>query len=176
MSSRRATRQCCTCDFTGVLSQRGQCEPCAEAGKRIIVNELLCYTNHSLDRSSVQAIWDAIIIFCHPDEIKAAKTLLWGVYTDILPETHDGRDSYVRAAHEKETSEIIDAMLKISELTDDEQFQFAALNLTRIPNHAPEEINIAFVLQRLIEIEKKKTYYGESCREKYGTYFDPVWY
>ena len=67
-------------------------------------------------------------------------------------------------------------MLKISELTDDEQFQFAALNLTRIPNHAPEEINIASVLQRLIEIEKKKTYYGESCREKYGTYFDPVWY
>ena len=119
MSSRRATRQCCTCDFTCVLSQRGQCEPCAEAGKRIIVNELMCYTNHSLDRSSVQAIWDAIINFYHPDEIKTAKTLLWGVYTEILPETNDRRDLYVRAAHEKEISEIIDAMLKISELTDD---------------------------------------------------------
>ena len=155
MSSRRATRQCCTCDFTGVLSQRGQCEACAKADKRIIVNELLCYTNHSLDRSSVQAIWDAIINCYHPDEIKTAKTLLWCVYSDILPETHDRRDLYVRAAHEKETSEIIDAMLKISELPDDEQFQFAALNLTRIPNHSPEEINIASVLQKLIEIEKK---------------------
>ena len=125
MSSRRAPRQCCTCNFKGVLNQRGQCEPCAEAGKRIIVNELLCYTNHSLDRSSVQAIWDATINLYHPDEIKTAKTLLCGVDSDILPETHDKRDSYVGAAHEKETSEI---MFKISELTDDKQFHFAALS------------------------------------------------
>ena len=50
--------------------------------------------------------------FYHPDDIKTAKTLLCGVDSDILPETHDRRDSYVGAAHEKETSEIIDAMLK----------------------------------------------------------------
>ena len=68
-------------------------------------------------------------------KLRLQKHFSWGVYTEILPETHNRRDSYVRAAHEKETSEIIDAMLKISELPNDEQFQFAALNLARIPNH-----------------------------------------
>ena len=111
--------------------------------------------NHHIDRCSVQAIWDSVTDFYHPDEIKSAKTLLWGIYGDILPDTHDRRDPIARGAHEKETSEMIDAMSKISALDEEEQFIYVASNLNRLPNHNPEEINIASVLQRLIDIEKR---------------------
>ena len=158
MPTKKGQNVCCTCGFTGELAQRGQCATCQQAGKPIIINELLCYANHHIDKSSAQAIWDAISNFYHPDEIKSAKSILWAVYSDILPDTHDRRDSVARPAHEKEVWDIIEAVTKVTEMSDienGEPFMFVSCDLNRLPNHAPEEINIASVLQRLIDIEKK---------------------
>ena len=63
-----------------------------------------------------------------------------------------------RPAHEKEVWDIIEAVTKITEMSDienGEPFMFVSCDLTRLPNHAPGEINIASVLQRLIDIKKK---------------------
>ena len=100
-------------------------------------------------------MWQTIIKFYHPDEIKIAKCLLWNVYGADLPETQDRRDSSVRAAHEKETWDIIEGIRYVSELDDEEQMCFVAYELNRVPNHAPEEINVADILQRVIKLERK---------------------
>ena len=158
MPTKKGQNVCCTCGFTGELAQSGQCATCQQAGKRIIINELLCYANHHIDKSSAQAIWDAISNFYHPDEIKSAKSILWAVYSDILPDTHARRDSVVRPAHEKEVWDIIEAVTKVTEMSDienGEPFIFVSCDLNRLPNHAPEEIDIASVLQKLIDREKK---------------------
>ena len=157
MPTKKCQNVFCTCGFKGELAQRGQCATCQQAGKRIIINELLCYANHHIDKSSAQAIWDAISNFYHPDEIKSAKSILWTVYSDILPDTHDRRNSVARPAHEKEVWDIIEAVTKITEMSDienGEPFMFVSCDLNRLPNHAPEEINIVSV-QRLFDIEKK---------------------
>lgn len=151
----RGNRVCYTCGFTGALGQRGQCQACVDSDNRIIVNELLCYARHHVDRSSGQAIWDAITNFYTADEIKMAKGILWSVYDDVLPDTHDRRDSIARSAYEREAWDIIEAMVKLSESDTEEHFIFVAINLNRLPNHAPEEINVASILQRLINVERK---------------------
>ena len=155
MVPRRGTRVCNTCGFACELVQRGQCQACVDSSRRIILNELLCYAHHHVDRSSAQALWEAVTNFYHPDEIKAAKSILWDSYSDILPDTQQHRDSLARAAHEKEAWEIIDALIKIRDSNDEEYFQFVALDFNRLLNHGPEEISVASVLQRVIDIERQ---------------------
>ena len=65
-------------------------------------------------------MWQTIIKFYHPDEIKIAKCLLWNVYGAALPESQACRDSSVRAAHEKETWDIIEGVRYVSELDEEE--------------------------------------------------------
>ena len=113
------------------------------------MSELLCYVNHHINRCRVQAIWDSVTDFYHPDELKSAKTLLWGIYGDILPDTHERRDSIATGAHQKDTSEMINAMSNISATDKEEQSIYLASNFNRLPNHNPDEINIASVLQNI---------------------------
>ena len=120
----------------------------------VIMNELLTYVSFYFLNSSSDAIKNVLKNFYHPKEVSDAKVLLWQVATDRLPSLVIRQDSDLRSAKEADIVDIINAFRKMD--SDDADFpDFVCKNMDRIPKYAPEEIDLASVVQRLSVVEDK---------------------
>ena len=125
------------------------------ASLQIVWNELLAYVSYYRNQSTADALRRVVLGFFSPDDVSTAKKLLVkemrsldGVGQFIT----ERRNSAVRPAHEAETDDI----LSIFDAADMQQtldsFIFMASELNKLPKFAPEEVNLAAVVDRQVHV------------------------
>jgi hypothetical protein len=123
---------------------------------KLVVNEVLCYLQHNLNKYSTTNVKGTMSKFYTECEIQAAKELLFNIplVSGLVP-------SHSRKGNNKKFREIddivsvflvIDEKMLISSLPT-----FAAVNLSRIPTYTHEEENVGGILARLSSLEKEFT-------------------
>lgn len=117
----------------------------------IIVNELLTYVNHYINKSNIENIKRITISFYEKNEIIEAKRKIWEIEPS-LGEFPERKTSEKRTSAEAHLDDIVDALVKL----DNEQRIpiFVAKNVERLPDRQPEELNLLSVINRLSKIEK----------------------
>ena len=116
------------------------------------INELLCYATFYQNNSTVSNIKKMIEIFYTQDEIIAAKKLLWDLCGNKLGPYHDRKTSPNRTGSSANIDDIFEALTKIDSC--DSVPTFVALNVDRVPDRQPEELNLVMIVDRLSNIEK----------------------
>ena len=115
------------------------------------LNELLAYISHYINNSTVVNIKKIVIDFYSNDEIIIAKQLLWQLCSDDLVNYKERRSTEKRTNVEANVEDIIDAFKEMDVLG--KLPQFAAVNIDRLPNKCPEELNMISILSRLKSLE-----------------------
>ena len=126
----------------------------------MIINELLSYTLHYLEKSTIENIRKVLSNFYTLDEVKNSKKLLWDVYKDDLTDYQDRKSTENRSAKDAHLDDIFKALKTLDELS--RELKFVAHDLDRIPSFNPEELNTTLLLERVNLIEKKLKSYDET--------------
>ena len=126
----------------------------------MIINELLSYTLHYLEKSTIENIRKVLSNFYTLDEVKNSKKLLWDVYKDDLTDYQDRKSTENRSAKDSHLDDIFKALKTLDELS--RELKFVAHDLDRIPSFNPEELNTTLLLERVNLIEKKLKSYDET--------------
>lgn len=96
-----------------------------------------------------------ICCFYTASEINAAKKCLAGLFRDPLLDTGltiDRRASTSRPAHEADLDDVIAIINYLDSKDLLQSVSFAAVNLSRLPGYAPEEINLCTVVDRHVKL------------------------
>ena len=141
--------------MTGNTSSAGSAD---RSDQQLIRNELLTYAFQYVHKSSLDELVKTICDFYTPDEISTARNCLWDTF-----ENHDEvvlQGSRPRNAAKLEGTALIrcaeDLIAKgvlIVASAPQVQSPFCAIDLERIPKYAPEEVNFASIMARLIKLE-----------------------
>ena len=118
------------------------------------INELLTYIIHYRNNSTINNIKKVIINFYNCEEILLAKKLLWELCKDRLDLIIVRKSTEQRSSSEANLSDIVDALQKL----DNEEAvipNFVAVNLDRLPDKKPEELNIISVGNKISQLEDK---------------------
>ena len=126
-----------------------------------VVNELLTYVDTYRHQSSKAKILLACLKFYADQDIIDAKYALYREFSDILGEPQPRLDSSNRTKAEKSLEDIYSALQALDECN--ETLNFVALNLKRVPNFSPEEIDLTSMLERLSKIERRVENVEETC-------------
>lgn len=131
----------------------------------LVVNELLSYCSYYRNNSSKESIKKVILDFYLPQEITTAKECLWRYYGNRLGEKPNRRTSSVRLIHEADLNDVLDALQDLDSFYSDdaESFVFLAHDLSRLPKYGPEEVNLAYVVSKLTQVENKLNEYTGIC-------------
>ena len=105
----------------------------------VLFNELLFYAKHYLDSSSLENIKKMVMHFYSDDEIVDAKKALWASKREVLGTYPERKSTGSRHARIPNVTDIFDALKKLDALN--EMPKIAALDLNRIPDRQPEELN-----------------------------------
>ena len=127
----------------------------------MILNELLAYICHFIHNSNADNLKKIITNFYSNDEIINAKRQLWDVGGPTalgnFPDRKSTSKRDVSAAH---MNDIYDAIIKLDNANNVPIF--VARNFDRIPFHAPEEMNMMAIVQRITNLEKSRDTHEES--------------
>ena len=118
----------------------------------LYINELLSYSSYYVNNSNVHNIKKIITNFYDPEEVLSAKKLLWDLKPDPLGQWTDRKTSEKRSSAEANINDIFDALLLLDSSGD---ITFVALNMEKIPERHPEEINLVSMINRISDLEKK---------------------
>ena len=118
----------------------------------LIVNELLTYMTHYVKNSSMENIRKIVLNFYSEDEVIDAKKVLWNSTSDIGVYS-ERKKSENRTVAEAHLNDIIEAILKAD--ADSTLPTFVAINVEKLPDRQPEELNLLSAINRLSNIEKK---------------------
>ena len=122
--------------------------------KQIHINELLCYAIHHINNGTKENICKVINHFYTCEEICEAKKQLWSVEgTQSLGPIEERKKSVRRSASEANVDDILDALIKLD--SEDCIPCFAAINVERLPQWQPEQLNIISIIDRLTNLEKE---------------------
>jgi hypothetical protein len=124
--------------------------------KKVVLNELLTYVNSYRHNSTEDSLRKVVVVHFSHDDIAAAKRLLIQEFQSIsgvAQFTLDRRNSTIRQAHEAEVDDII----AIFDVVDTKNllmdYLFVASNLQTMPKYGPEEINLAVVVDRQVQMD-----------------------
>ena len=118
----------------------------------VIYNELLLYAKHYLDSSIVDNIKKMILHFYEDTEIVDAKKALWAVRGDHLGNYMERKSTDNRPARVANVKDIVEALTKLDSI--DQMPIIAAINLNRIPDRQPEELNLLTIVDRVAQLER----------------------
>jgi hypothetical protein len=126
--------------------------------KTVIWNDLLTYVFHYRNTSNVSAITDILLKHFSDEDIADAKRLLVGLHefqavpgsAQFLPER---RNSNTRSAKAAECDDILGILLAADADSKLEGFLFVACDIKLLPKFGPEEMNIAVVVDRQVQME-----------------------
>ena len=121
----------------------------------------MTYVDTYRHQSSKAKIQLACLKFYADQDIIDAKYALYSEFSDILGEPQARLDSSNRTKAEKSLEDIYSALQALDECN--ETLNFVALNLKRVPNFSPEEIDLTSMLERLSKIERRVENVEETC-------------
>lgn len=117
----------------------------------VIFNELLFYAKHYIDSASVDNIKKVILHFYNDADIVDAKKAIWESNSDILGNYSDRKSTDCRHARIPNVNDIFTALTKLD--ADNRMPKIAALEMSRLPDRQPEELNLLSVIDRVARIE-----------------------
>ena len=122
----------------------------------VIQNELLAYFTYYMNKSAIDSIVNATLMFYAPDEIRKSKDLLWKYYGSKLLGKYEKRRGSSKQSVEKSDLKDIQEALKIIDENYDEDKQHicaAINNMDRLPRVKPEEAEMGSILSRMRDME-----------------------
>jgi len=125
------------------MSQACECD-----SNNIIINELLSYVHHYLDKASNEAIAKMCLKYFTEDDIREAKVRLWNAVN--LTQNLKRNNTPGNPAKKKDISDIIIAMRDLDGQND---VMFVARDLSKLPRVGPEECELTSVLERIVSLE-----------------------
>ena len=129
--------------FVMDMSQACECD-----SNNIIINELLSYVHHYLDKASNEAIAKMCLKYFTEDDIREAKVRLWNAVN--LTQNLKRNNTPGNPAKKKDISDIIIAMRDLDGQND---VMFVARDLSKLPRVGPEECELTSVLERIVSLE-----------------------
>ena len=123
----------------------------SDKSKHIVLNEVLAYCGHYRLSCNRDAILRVAVSFFTSSEVAAAKKCLIGEFNENVTATPimvDCRTTTSRSAHEAELEDIINTMEYLDSKNLLDSVSFAAVNLSRLPSHGPEETNICTIAEK----------------------------
>ena len=126
----------------------------------MIINELLLYAKHYIHSSSTNNVKKMIQHFYDDNEIIEAKKKLWGEKKDVLGEYPDRKSTINRSASIPNVNDIFDALKRLD--AANEMPKIAGVDLSRIPDRQPEELNLLTMIDRVARIEHSIARYEET--------------
>ncbi|ELU16930.1 hypothetical protein CAPTEDRAFT_195161 [Capitella teleta] len=131
-----------------------------ESAMKLIPNELLCYAFNYADNSTVSSLSACLCEFYQPQEISSAREILWKEYEQVISTlTKKTRRSQAPtdAVSAKPFAEDIGVWINHVKNNTSASIMttFCAVNIRKIPNCPPEEINLFSIVARLGALEKK---------------------
>ena len=147
-------KKCVRTRIESIPDSPADCIDTEDAQPHVVVNELLAYCSYYIDRSTTDAIKDVIIRFYTADEINVAKCMLYNSCPTVLGVAPVHRDTAARGAHVIAAREIVDGIHKVDE-DPKVRHQFAAVQLDRLPQYGPEELDLTSVVMRLRQLERQ---------------------
>lgn len=124
--------------------------------KKVVLNELLAYVNSYRHNSTVESLRKVVVVHFSHIEIATAKRLLVQEFQSLSGVAQfitDRRNSIARQAHEAEVEDI----LAIFDVVDSRNllmdYLFVASSLEMLPKYGPEEINLAVVVDRQVQMD-----------------------
>ena len=119
----------------------------------MIINELLNYVHHYLDRSAIDHIKTIVLKFYTVNEVTEAKKCMWHNFKDYLEPYVERKSTGNRSAEEANLDDIFKAFKVLDE--KGVNCEFVSQDLSRLPSVNPEELNTTFLLERVTLIEKR---------------------
>ena len=118
------------------------------------INELLTYSCHFMNNSTIENIKKGIEFFYSEEEVINAKKILWEISSSDLDSTCTIRKSTnKRTGTAANIDDIFEALVKLDSLS--KLPNFVAKDLSRIPDRQPEEYNSFYAIERVSSIEMK---------------------
>ena len=125
-------------------------------GISLVRSELLCYATNHVKNSTVESLANCLTEFYDPEEIHAARQLLWMQGEKLLPKLPRRPHPPTDKASARVFAEDIAHWTSVLSDTDKPlEVEFYALDLRRIPPCTPEEINLFSIVARVATLEKK---------------------
>ena len=122
----------------------------------IVINELLSYVGFYRNGANIDALRRTVLTFYSPTAVSQAKRILIGKFQSKLvtcPRLSERRSTTTRSAQEAEVDDIIGIFETLDAQGALKNAMFAAVKLANIPKFGPEEINVAFVVERQARVE-----------------------
>ena len=117
------------------------------------VNELLTYCSFYMNNSTIDNIKKIINLFYSEDDIIDAKKTLWEIAKDDLGVFPVRKDTNKRTSSLAHVNDIFEALMKLDGM--DKMPVFVAINIMKLPDRQPEELNLLSMVDRLSDIEKR---------------------
>ena len=121
--------------------------------KKLRVNELLAYVNTYRHQSSKLTIQMACMKVNADQDVLEAKRVLYDEYSHELGDPQNKQESSTKSKAEKSVEDIYVAFQKLDEMKVEPCF--AAVDIMRLPNFTPEDMDLTSVLDRLVRLENK---------------------
>lgn len=118
---------------------------------KFIVDELLAYVMHYRNKSTTEALRRCVLHHYSPNDIAYSKKVFIKAFESKLSSSNlatERRSSSSRPAHEAEVDDIIGLANSLDEKDNLQSVQFVVANLDRIPKYGPEEVNMAYIVER----------------------------
>jgi hypothetical protein len=124
----------------------------------IIFSELLAYVNYYRDNSTTANLHKTVLKYYAATEIADAKKQLINTFSPTIPPDYifrtERRKLSTRSAHDAETEDIIGLFNLLDRRNAlDSNVKFRVLAIDRIPKYAPEETNIATMVDKQVHLE-----------------------
>ena len=136
--------------------------------KNVVFSELLCYIRTYMNCSAPDNIKRIILSSFTGEQILAAKQVLWNSHVgSSLPKYVTRKSTPQRSDHVANLNDIVDGLQDIDK--NRLHVVFAAVDLTSIPRHRPEDINEMAVLDRISVLEEKLKELQNTASQHYIT-------
>ena len=117
----------------------------------LFINELLSYVAHYRNKSNGENLRRAVLSSYVGADIREAKELLCATFRSSISDNSlltERRDSSTRPAHEADLDDVIGLFDHLDVQGHLQEALFVAVDLDRLPKYAPEELNVAAVVER----------------------------
>ena len=124
--------------------------------QNLVVNELLTYCCYYRDRANRDGLRKTVLCFFSSIEIANAKKVLIASFNEVVKGSQyitKRCKSSARSAHEAELEDILNLLELIDAQSGFASTCFVAVDLGRMPNYGPEDINLSTIVDRQCRTE-----------------------
>jgi len=138
--------------------------------KKVVWNEILAYVFHYRNNSTGSALNDVVLKHFSSEDISDAKRILVQEFQYVASAAQfftERRNSTARSAREAELDDIVGIFqaADADPQTVVDEYLFLASDFKQLPKYGPEELNIAVVVDRQVQMEQSISYLSSAIQK-----------